>query len=157
MPEHEAEYLRQTWEACQTVTSVVGKTHSDQVVEIMKTRSAGNFSADQHVFCYNFAMTLGPPHKRCIIHFHFMSINATVLRIDVSYFGVIAEELGAENPWAKVVLVVLQYMTDPDEPNGYVATGSGFIARGVSTRVLGTNILLQPLPDGADYVRTYAC
>ena len=129
MPEHEAEYLLRTWQTSQRVKPSLGKTHWEAVEEVMSVATAGAWTRSHLVFVYNFAKGLGDEHMRAIRLFHFFHVNATVLRIEVDFFGVLAD--AALPPWVAVALLVCQYMTDPNTKGGYISTGTGVIAKGV--------------------------
>ena len=100
MPEHEAEFLLRTWEVSRTAESQIGKTHWQAVQEVMAVRTAGAWTAEQLVFAYNFGKTLAAMHMKAIRLFHFFHVNATVLRIEVSFLGVLAQNipLGSRGP-----------------------------------------------------------
>ena len=99
----------------------------------MAVRTAGAGTAEQLVFAYNFGKTLAAMHMKAIRLFHFFHVNATVLRIEVSVLGVLAQNIPTGFPWACVALVIWQYM---GPVGGYVSAGRGFIAKGIQSQTI---------------------
>ena len=136
MPDHEMEYLLRTWETSKKVQSTVGKTRFDQVQEVMQTLTAGVWSQEQLAYVYNFAVTIDTMQMTALKLFHFHNVNASRLRIDVSFLGTLAEHVPLKFPWGRCALVAQQYMSDPQNAANFIATGSSFIAKGIDARTV---------------------
>ena len=149
LPEHEAELLWRVWQQSQQLTAPPGKTHFEVIAADMQLRTAGSWGEEDIVWVYNFAKTMAPPHMKCIRLFHFFHVNATLLRIDVSFFGTLADMVPLQFPWCRVALLVSQYMTDLSKNGASRKVGGKILAQGL------TNDKVRKL--GQDVERLSAC
>ena len=149
LPEHEAELLWNVWRQSQELTAPPGKTQFEVVLADMQLRTAGSWGQEDIVWVYNFARTMAPSHMECIRLFHFFHVNATLLRIDVSFFGTLAEHVPLQFPWCRVALLVSQYMTDLSKNGASRKVGGKILAQGL------TNDKVRKL--GQDVERLSAC
>ena len=95
----------------------------------------GAWTDDQLVYAYNFSKKLAELHIKAIRLFHFYHVNASILRIEVSFLGVLADNMPTGCEWVSVALVVSQYMTYPNK-GGYVAVGNTFVAKGINNQTI---------------------
>ena len=132
MPEHEMELVARVWRQSVNVTAQPGMTAFESVKNALLGKTAGSWGEDDLVWAFNFARSISETQLKCLQSFHFFHVNATVLRIEVAFFACLAECLALEYPWCRIALVVYQYMTPPDRPQSFVASGRGLIAKGVT-------------------------
>lgn len=128
MPEHEVELFSTVWKECQDAKSLTGNKHWHAVDQAVSQKSAGAWTNDDRVHMYNLSKQIGQIHQKALALFHFHFVNATALRVEVRFFGVLSE-LGDAHPWCKIAVLAAQYMSDQTD---YVHSGRGFIAQGIS-------------------------